>query len=117
MCAASVADRRERKAWSIAFSSTREAWREAYLARDSARLSVLGELGDLTLHQDEGDAECITSTARVRWVRAAVTSPTCECSVRSIPSRISPKVPVTTRNEGSGVRVSAAALNLLQSGE
>jgi hypothetical protein len=52
----SVADVRERKAWASAFTSTREAWRDAYMARGSNCLTVLADLGDLTLHETEGDA-------------------------------------------------------------
>jgi hypothetical protein len=39
----SVADVRERKAWASAFSATRGAWEQAYLARGSTRLTVLDE--------------------------------------------------------------------------
>jgi hypothetical protein len=42
---ATVADRTERKALWAAFSSTREAWRDAFEARGSARLTVLADLG------------------------------------------------------------------------
>jgi hypothetical protein len=52
----SVADVRERKAWARAFSATRQAWEAAYFARGSNRLTVLADLGDFTLHEDEGDA-------------------------------------------------------------
>jgi hypothetical protein len=38
-----VPDVKERRQWASAFSNTREAWRDAYLARGRSNLTILAE--------------------------------------------------------------------------